>query len=364
VRLRWQDRVARDIHVEASVAWDWYAYSGSYPEDSGVSVDSTDTRKLSAGAQASWDLAAAHRLTFGATWERHARADYRAWYAGERWFADDFPYDLWGVYAQHDATLSRVLTVTAGVRHDRGESVSASTTPRVALLWSPSQRRTLKILYGEAFRSPSAYERSFTTPEDFKRPLGLRAEHVRTFEAVWEERLADWLRGELAVYRYDMTDLIDTEVDATDGMSHFVNRDRVEAPGIEAELEARLPAGAGLWVNYAFQDARDGHTGRALSNSPRHLAKAGASVPFGHVLRLTAESGWESRRRTLAGTPSGGALVARTGVRVHAGDALDLWFLADNLFDVERTVPGGYEHVQEALPQPGRALRAGVTVRV
>lgn len=362
VRLRYQQRVSRDIELDGHVAWDWYGYDGVYPDPTGLAVDSTDAKKLSVGAQVAWDLAAAHRLTAGASLEHHLQADYRAWYAGEAYFREDFPFDVWGLWLQHEATLSPGVTLTGGLRYDMGDAMRAALTPRIALLWSPEGHRTLKLLYGEAFRSPSAYERSFSTVDDWKVARNLRAEHVRTFEAVWEERIATWLRAELSLYHYSIDNLIDTETDPADGLSWFVNRDHVNAPGVEAELEARLPSGAGVWLNHAFQDARD-RDGRLLSNSPRHLTKAGASVPFAGVLRITGEAGWESSRRTLAGARTQAGLVTRSGLWVRAAVGVDVWFVADNLFDTDRPVPGGYEHVQDTLPLPGRSLRAGATVR-
>ena len=48
---------------------------------------------------------------------------------------------------------------------------------------------------------------------------------------------------------------------------------RLEADGVEAELEARFANGLTGRASYTFQDAWDSDTGQTLENSPRHLAK-------------------------------------------------------------------------------------------
>ena len=354
--------VERSLSARTQLAMDAffvrYDYTGGYPyEDGSMYGDSTISDRLGADGQVIWDIAPSHRLIMGANVVRHLRADYRA--GDDQGWDDsrgDFPFTVGGVYAQHEATLTRTLTLTAGLRHDRTSGQRSATAPRVALIYSPSQSRTLKLLYGEAFRVPSPYEQYY-----YEKTPHLSREHIRTFEAVWEERLADWLRGELSVYHYSTRDLIDTLVDETDGSAYFANRSTVDAPGFEAELEARLPSGLSVWTNYAMQLAR--LEGEELTNAPQHLGKFGVSAPLFATLSAMGEARYESGRLTLAGSRTDDVFVARTGLSIDATHRVRASLVVDNLFDADYATPGGAEHIQAALPQPGRSIRVGLGVR-
>jgi iron complex outermembrane receptor protein len=294
--------------------------------------------------------------------ERHLRADYRAWYDGEAYFTGDFPFSNLSGYVQHEAALSSSLTLTLGVRHDRRSDAQPTTSPRAALLYSPSERRTVKLLYGEAFREPSVYERHYEDTDFIPWP-SLGREHVSTLEAVWEERFGSWLRGEVSVFYYDLSGLIDTTLDEESGKLHFENRASVTAPGAEAELEARLPSGAALYANYAYQRARDGATDERLTNSPAHLLKLGGSSPLTARASVMAELRWESARGTVYGGTTDAYALARAGVRVSPLARLDAWLTIENLFDARYATPGGFEHLQPSIQQDGRTLRAGLGYR-
>jgi iron complex outermembrane receptor protein len=344
--------------VTADAYFARYSYTGSYPYEVGSEYgDSTISDRLGVDGQLIWDIAPSHRLVMGANVVRHLRADYRASSDnGQDDSLGDFPFTVAGIYAQHEATLTRTVTLTTGIRHDRTSGERSATAPRVALIYSPSQRRTLKLLYGEAFRVPSPYERNY-----YPLTQDLRREHIRTFEAVWEERLADWLRGELSVYHYSTKDLIDTVVDETDGSAFFANRSHVDAPGFEAELEARLPSGLSVWTNYALQLAR--LDDEELTNAPRHLGKVGVSAPLFASLRAMAEARHESGRLTLAGSRTDEVFVARTGLSFDATHRVHASLVVENVFNAEYATPGGAEHIQSAIPQPGRNVRVGLGVR-
>ena len=64
----------------------------------------------------------------------------------------------WALFAQDEITLHEKVLVNVGLRHDHYDTFGSTTNPRVGLIYTPAKKSTFKLLYGEAFRAPNAYE--------------------------------------------------------------------------------------------------------------------------------------------------------------------------------------------------------------
>jgi iron complex outermembrane receptor protein len=240
----------------------------------------------------------------------------------------------------------------------------------VAVLYHPARQTTLKLLYGEAFRVPNVYELIYEDAgTGFKRSSGLRPEQIRTHEAVWEQRVGASVFGSASLYHYRMRDLIDTRVDPADSLLQFANVALVISTGATLALDARFPGGSQAYVSYAYQHSQDGSTRQNLTNSPLHIAKAGASAPLGANALVSTEMRYESARRTVQGGTAGAhlwtglhLLVGRGHVRRSADGGFlrntDLSVTVANVFDARFGTPGGFEHLQTTIPQDGRTVSA------
>ena len=65
---------------------------------------------------------------------------------------------LLGIYAQDEFHILTNLTLNAGARYDHYSSFGDTLNPRGALIYHPWRPSTFKLLYGQAFRAPNAYE--------------------------------------------------------------------------------------------------------------------------------------------------------------------------------------------------------------
>ena len=63
-----------------------------------------------------------------------------------------------GVFIQDEYQILDNLILTAGLRYDHFETFGGSLNPRVALIYSPFTRTSLKFLFGTGFRAPNGYE--------------------------------------------------------------------------------------------------------------------------------------------------------------------------------------------------------------
>ena len=64
----------------------------------------------------------------------------------------------YGIYVQGDFEVLTNLHLNAGLRYDQYGDFNPALDPRLALIYDPWEKSTLKAIYGTAFRAPSFYE--------------------------------------------------------------------------------------------------------------------------------------------------------------------------------------------------------------
>jgi len=260
-----------------------------------------------------------------------------------------------GVYVQDEIAVSKNLALNLGLRRDQYQVFGGSTNPRAAIIFNPGEHTTLKALFGDAFRAPTVYELyygSHANPD-------LIPERIRTFEGVVEHYARQNLRLAGSVYKYLIHDLV--SVNTVTNL--FENVTRVEAQGIEIELDKTFRSGWGLMYSSTLQDTRDAETQRLLTNSPHHLAKLNMHVPLkGERLSAALEAQYTSRRLNLAGdyTP-GFTVVNLTLLSRQVAKGLEISASVYNLFDTTYFDPGSEHHLQDMLQQDGRNYRLKIT---
>ena len=365
IQLSFDRKVSPDKNIMLRGYFDHYHYDGVYPyedfDEGGKpyiynSLESDNANRVGGELQFRWDLHSNNRLTVGTEYQNSLRADYRAWDEWETYFDGDFPYQTLAFYAQEELQATKNLSFTAGIRWDKYSNIGSRATPRGAIVYNPLKSATLKLLYGEAFRSPSIYEVNYEDPVfGWKANLGLKSEKIRTSELIWEQRLSDALFGAVSVYNYKMNNLIDPAIDPSDSLVQYQNIGKVNAYGLEFEFKARLKIGLQGYANYAFQRAEETASKQKLSNSPSHLAKIGLSYPVMKHFYAAAELQYESERITVYDTKTDAFLL--TNLKISSKllfNHIKSSLLIRNLFDVAYETPGGFEHLQPAFRQNGR----------
>ena len=273
--------------------------------------------------------------------------------------------DSVGFYVQDEIVLRPNLLLNAGLRHDSFSNFGSTLNPRVAVILNPTAKSTLKLLYGEAYRAPNAYESYLVSPGFAKANLKLKPETIRTIEGVYEHYLPLNLRLSVSAYHYTIDQLLSQQFDPTDGLFAFQNASKTDANGAEVELEGRYARGILLRASYAEQRATDQSSGKELDNSPRHLGKLNLILP---LYRETVYAGLEgqylSGLKTITGTRTTDFTVVN--LTLFAGtpvEGLSLSASIYNLFDRAYAYPGSTGHVQNTIPQDGRSLRVKLTYR-
>jgi outer membrane cobalamin receptor len=271
---------------------------------------------------------------------------------------------VFSLYAQSDTDILKNLRLSAGLRWDNYSTFGDTVNPRVGLIYNPWQQTVLKLLYGTAFRAPNIYEEKLDSPA-YKPPSHLDPEHIKTYELVAEQYfLTNW-RASVSAYYNDVSDLIDSKVDPSDGLLTFQNLNSVEMKGAEVELEGKWANGFRVGGSYARQHVEDSDTGEILPNSPRNVVKTHVSVPvWRDKLFASVEFLYTSDRITLRQNHSGDAEIVNTTLfSREILPNLECSISVYNVFDQKYRFLGSTEHAQDTIPQDGRTLRLKATYK-
>jgi outer membrane receptor for ferrienterochelin and colicins len=271
---------------------------------------------------------------------------------------------IWAFYGQDEYSLTRKLSLSAGVRYDHYYNFGGTTNPRLGLIYHPFSQTTFKLLYGSAFRSPSAYEMSYSGLGLFQANLQLQPETIKSYEIVAEQGLGEHFHLTAIVFRNQVGRLITQGLNA-EGLLVFENTTGARINGFEAELDGRFPGGLQGRASYSHTDDQNAGTRQTLTNSPHHLAKLNVIVPLlQQKLFAGLEGQFNGRCTTLAGKSTSSFQVFNATLLWHAmGKHLDISGSAYNLLDKKYFDPAPVAFIPDQIQQDGINFRAQITAR-
>jgi len=353
--------------VQANVSYNYFHQDGDYIYD--YSLDETPFLVVNKDRfrgewwegelQVTKQLGERNKLIFGGDYQDNFRQDQKN-YDLDVYLNAKNSSKNWGIYGQDEFQVFSGLIFNLGIRYDHYDTFGGTTNPRLALIFNPIEKTTLKLLYGTAFRAPNAFELYYNDGLATQKPNpDLDAEKIKTYEAVWEQYLGDHLRSVAAVFYYKINNLINFTFDESDGLLLFDNIDTVETKGIELELEGKWNGGYEGRISYTYQKAEDKNTDEVLSNSPKHLAKLNLIVPvIENRLFLGMEEQYTSRRKTIYSNHTGGYAV--TNLTLFSRGllpGLEVSASVYNLFEENYGDPASAAFLQETIEQDGRVFR-------
>ncbi|MBI5767276.1 MAG: TonB-dependent receptor [Verrucomicrobia bacterium] len=366
--LKYARTFAGDWAVQVRASLDSYRFEDWLPIDYPpvtLNRDFAEARWGTLEAFATTTLGRRHRLTVGGEFRRDFDLDLRNFDVAPpvSYLDVERRETSFAFYAQDEITLLPRLVLNAGVRHDRFGHFGGTTNPRGALVYRPWAGGSVKLLHGRAFRAPNEYEESYLGSTAYKTNPDLRPETIQSSELVFEQGLPGGLHATASVFFNHLEGLIGQTIDPRDRLNYFANLDHVDSRGFEVELEGRWARGARGRLSYTHAHATDGQAGTTLSNSPRHLVKAAASLPLWRErLFASLELQGMSRRQTEQGREVGAFWLAHftLGGRKLPG-GFEFSASVYNLFDQRYRDPVSTDFVQDAIPQDGRSFRVKLT---
>ncbi|MHC4843740.1 MAG: TonB-dependent receptor plug domain-containing protein, partial [Planctomycetota bacterium] len=399
--LTWEHDLTESVSMKARTSYNYYKheftgwYTGEpFNEDDGFFASETTYEKegkwWNNELQFTADIWENHRVTWGVEFQYNDRQNQkltRTFNDAGTILVDDVNNweknvrnNWYGFYVQDEIRLAEDLVVNAGVRYDYYEGSGGSTNPRFAVIKNFSDRTTLKLLYGTAFRAPTAYELYYHDPylESFDPAEDLDSEEIETYEAVLEHYFDPSMRGSFSLYYYELDDYIAQESAEgwPPGMLEWDNRGKVEALGLEAGLEKYWANGTKGRFSYSFVDTEHKETqydaggdpfsnNTNLPNSPEHMLKGNLIIPLiENKLFAGIEGQYYSKRKVLStvsdfdrnrGDHTDGYFI--TNITLTWQDVVknfELAFSVRNLFDEEYWHPAWGDNELSAIQQDGR----------
>ncbi len=365
-RLQFQHEFSEDFHITASLSYDRYHYDGTYiypspvPPGTNPLIDSIRGRWLTEELQLYRTFWERLTLSGGIESRQNIQQDQTTY--------SQLPYipvlddrrrsDAWGPYLTASYRVLPRLTVESGFRYDKGDFSGSALSPRASVVYLPVDGTSLKVLYGQAFRGPNAYERFYTDGITQKPNPMLQPETIDTYEAVWEQAIGTHWSASASAYLYEAHDLINQWTDPADGLLKYDNLDSVRGKGLEFEVSARYGHGLRGRASVALQEVRNRSTGARLSNSPRTLVQGNLVVP---IWGEDVSSGLDLRYVSSSLAPSGGLApsywVADVTLFTRRWlNGVELTATVDNIFDHRYYDPTPLELRQSILEQPGRTF--------
>ncbi|MFN7950549.1 MAG: TonB-dependent receptor [bacterium] len=260
---------------------------------------------------------------------------------------------IWSAYAQDKLAILPTLALHASLRYDSDDTVSGRLSPRAALVFTPLEETTLKAIYGQAFRAPSAFEIAAPRAPGSR---ALAAETIDSYELVVEQSIGSALRLVGSGYYYQLHDLITLQPPKSFGPPTFANSADSDAMGASLAIDGRWPGGWRVRGSYSIQRIEDEATHDSPPNSPTHLGKVLAGAPLvDERLTLNGELEVVSSRKTLAGATTD--TLALFDLTLRAEDLvpeLGVGFTVRNVFDQRYAEPAGVELPEDSVPQDGR----------
>lgn len=193
------------------------------------------------------------------------------------------------LFAQLQYQFNTVWSGHLGAQWNKVESKDSSLSPRLGLIWKASEQAGIKLLYDEAFRSPTASETDFEVPPFFFGNQDLKPETVQTLNLQWfDYRKAG--HYSVTVFHSDYRDRI-----ALQNISFipvFVPGQFVQASDLTtygAEFESQWKLGAALTLDAALtvQHNEDDAGNKDVTLAPRWTGNLGVRYRFANQLEAS-----------------------------------------------------------------------------
>lgn len=264
-------------------------------------------------------------------------------------------------YAEENFRVGDKMSLLGGVRFDHLDLYGWKTTPRVSVVLTPEKKTVFKVMYGEAFRSPSMRE-YFTVDLTGEFPSGntsLKPERIRTLEA----SVAYWLRDthelSIALFSEWTYDSIYAE-----GASPYENHEGEKIRGLEANMHFTLSDRGDLRFSYS-------RNWTSLYNVPPYLLRSQLTLLFNEKVRWGVDCGYVAKRPRdpedmfyydptrppYRRGPAGGYFLLNTTIRIYpVMKHLELSASVYNLLDKDYYFPTYEPTKYNDLKAPNRTF--------
>ena len=344
-----------------------YRYEGHYRYSSGLdNLDLGRADWMGVDYRILVTTLASHKLLMGFEAQRSTRLEQRNLDLAPQQVLlnSNQPARTQGLFVQDEWRFQPKWLLNFGLRYDKHSDYAAIASPRLALIYQPTDAASLKVLLGSAYRPPNAYERFYDDGGVVQKAnSALMPERIRSEEISSDFRLGQGGRIAVSAYRNTMRNMVDAVQDPADGLYLFANQPKTQVKGLELDAERRYARGA-RWRGSISRQWTRAADGSELGNAPRLLGKMNVSLPMasGWMLAGTLQ-GMSERIARVGRVPGYGVVNVTLGSGRRLGSS-ELTLGVYNLGNRRYADPASSAFAQESLAQDGRQIRLRWTLRL
>ena len=158
-------------------------------------------------------------------------------------------FDSYALYGQVKYELDTDITLFLGGRFDEVKHIDNKLSPRLALIYKFNDEHTLKVQYGESFRTPVSNELNSNDDVTIGNP-DLKSEYVKTTELVWHAQYDAW-QVDVVVFDNELEDFINlVPIDVQQSRFTFDNVFETSMQGIE--LNGNFNISSNTWFELGY----------------------------------------------------------------------------------------------------------------
>lgn len=213
-------------------------------------------------------------------------------YLGDARVVDNHPpfssllasFDSYAFYTQAKYKASDKLTMFVGARFDEVKSIDSKLSPRLAFIYDLNESHTLKLQYGESFRTPVSNE-LYSNDEVTVGNADLKSEYVKTTELVWHTENKNW-QMDVVFFNNELKDFINlVATDQAQTRFTFDNVFETSMQGVEVNSNFNLTENT--WFEAGFTQLFD----EPINPSFKRFAAAAITHQF-DILQLSVNTIW------------------------------------------------------------------------
>ena len=291
-----------------------------------------------------------HQLLFGV----ELRKDYKQDFYLDNGSKLKNSSHMLSAYIQDEFQWNQQWTFNFGARGDFGGKNANFISPRVAAIYSPTEKLKLKASYASAFRRANPFEKYYDDGSTQVANTDLKQEVVDAKEVVLEYSPDDTSQLLSSLYFYDTKNLIESQ-DIGAGVEQFINVPKHSSKGFDIEYNKKWQNTANLKLSYAWQYTVH-ENGELIANSPKHLAKLNFRYP---LFQQQAYAGIEMRYIGERLSESGAllddhALLNLSASSRHLIKNMNVSASVKNLFNASYAFPAPTYYPIDTFEQSGR----------
>jgi iron complex outermembrane receptor protein len=242
-------------------------------------------------------------------------------------------HEMQGIYTQLKWQINNGVSLFFGARYDNVKGIDDKLSPRGAAVWQANSKHSLKLQYGESFRTPVNNELYSNDSITTGNP-DLTSEFVKTTELVWIYQDKSF-SSEIVFFQNDLRDFINKVPYSGDAQFTFDNTVDIEISGLESSASIEISEKLRLSLSYShlFDDA--------INQSFKHFGNAMLSYKSGRW-QVNANAIWrdEVEVTTINNThfEQKQYLLFNGKINYHFNKKQTLSLIAQNLFNKDYVV--------------------------